>query len=184
MTIIDTIKSKISEIFISESSKKGDLGLVIVSLSKRKQNWQFEVISKSYFDTTGEEYQSEDAFHMYMMHEEAKGEDVSHIRLMVSEEELTSEVGYRIGDSVNMDNAKICGFGVVRFITDEHRGQEFMFAIKDFDIPLQIFAYKILTHGSYDKKVWETINNEDGLNYLKIVVGEDVFDMILEKITS
>lgn len=161
------------------------LELPAINLKKMVLGEDCEVVSKSYFDLEGEEYQNEEAFYAYQLLKELEGNITGDLLLISTPDMFNSQYGYGVGRTVELDYAKLCGFGVVRMMIGKNLNKYFVVPIKNFDISLQLFAYNLLANGKSITRVIVLVRyylmDEYGKKYLRIIWGDVVFEMVLKK---
>lgn len=167
-----------------------NLQTTVFFMNDKKQNVDFEVVSKSYIDTFGRDYINEDHFAEYWAYQSLmdsipndKFDDYmvrNGAKLQISEDIFESEKAYQFGDIADIDIAKKCGFGVISFLRGEYEGQLALYPVRDFDLRVQFFAYAVLTYGYIDNPVYDHLFKDE--KYVKMVLGEDTFGELSEKI--
>lgn len=153
--------------------------LVVIPIDPHRRNYDFEVVSGSFWDIKGNEYLSKD---------QALIKGVKESDILFEEDVLDEHVclAYRYeksySDKVNHANAKKAGFGVIKMIKGDQTGTEYMYCLYQTIRALNILIYGYLTHGFVDLKLLNKIKTDKKLqNELSFILGnnQDVYSSIM-----
>ncbi|MCL6638966.1 MAG: hypothetical protein K6T80_04685 [Firmicutes bacterium] len=92
-------------------------------------------------------------------------------------DEIQSEYAWQFNGDVHIDNARLCGFGVLK---SEAKLYYMFQAGPGGDIPSQFAAYQALTFGMVDKKYLPLLGSPSAREKLKNAVGSGVYRMVAE----
>lgn len=145
--------------------------LITIPINRNRQNYDFEIISGSFWEANGNEYLSK---------EDALSKGVPENEIFYEEDFIDDHVylAYRYeknnhNDKINLVNAKKAGFGVIRWLQGDLKGIEFMYRLYDTIIALNVLVYGYLTHSFIDKKILKKIKKDKQFqNELYFIVGE------------
>jgi hypothetical protein len=130
-------------------NKKNKSEVIAIPLKGLRRNWDFEVITKCIIDDEGIGYPTEEYI----------PKNVDRVTIEISEDDIPDYTDlafrYEVNDevSINLINAKKCGFGVSRIMKGKFKNKQYMFPIIDFSPALQLFAYGLITHDYCDPYV-------------------------------
>ena len=100
-------------------------------------------------------------------------------KAIIERDDITGDYGWRFNGEVNVKNAKLCGFGVLKTLS----GRRYMFQTGlGMDLPSQIVAYQALTYGIVEEKYLKLFSSKGDRAYLKYMVGVQVYELVLDHI--
>lgn len=93
------------------------------------------------------------------------------------DDEIKGEHAWQFNEEVNFENARICGFGILK----TQSKQFYMFQTNlGVDIPSQFAAYQALTYGMVEKKYLPMFASGGNRNHLKQMIGAEAYELVLE----
>lgn len=143
--------------------------LTAIPIELHRLNYDYEVISGSWWDTDGNEYYSEQ-------------EAIDSGKTIFREEDFIEEhvkLAFRYekcyADNINIVNASRSGLSVIRILRGELAGTAFMFCKYDTIAGLNLISYGFMTHGYIDKQGFKLLKNDKQLQAeLAFIIGDDV----------